>query len=337
VCIVTSIKRGVIAPALYYSGFPFRLMADAASSVIFNYHGVVSDSTPRINNRHLSISQFEKDLIFFSKRFDVVPLSEIFDRPDFVPSGKRARVAITFDDGFENNFNYAIPLLEKYNFPASIFVLSATVDDPEFVNWADLLDVIFAAKLCSKIDFLGLEFFRSDVGYYTKSLPHIALSDFIKDQGGARLEPLKKLADEFSRNANAVTSFREQVKLMNADQLFKCSRSNLIEIGSHSKNHFNIGRIPIDLAKTELEDSRLTLERALNKEVLSIAYPDGDYTDNVKAIAEEVGYRRQLAVDFRLPSDTADVRIRRRFSYSNSTTHASNMVRLGLNWQKFSF
>ena len=319
--IVTAFKRRIVAPALYYSGFPFRSVQRGARNVIFNYHGVVEDSTRRINNRHLSKSQFEKDLNFFNKRFTVVPLKEIFEHPSKQNDGGKAKLAITFDDGFENNFKYAIPLLEKYNFPASIFVLSATLDDPLFVNWADLLDVIFAVKTPPKIDFLGLEFFRSDYGYYTRSIPIIALSDFIKDQGASRLEPLRQLARDLFSDGEVIKRFDDQVKLMDADQIRACGKNKLIEIGSHSRYHFNLGRIAVDLARLEMDNSKKELESVLQKEVLSIAYPDGDYTDDVKGLAADVGYTRQLAVDFRLASDPADLRIRQRFSYSNSTTH----------------
>ncbi len=335
--ILTALKRRVVAPTLYYSGFPFRSIPNGPQNVIFNYHGVVDDFTPQINNRHLSKSQFEQDLKFFTKRFTVVPLNEIFEHPMKRHAGNKAKLAITFDDGYENNFRYAIPLLEKYNLPATIFVLSATVEDPFFVNWADMLDVMFATKAHHKIDFLGLEFFRSDSGYHTMSSPRISLAEFIKDQGISRLEPLKKLSRDLFSDQGLLARFRDHVKLMDVDQLRVCGKNKLIEIGSHSRNHFNIGRISADLAKFELENSKTELESLLQKDVLSIAYPDGDYSDDVKQLADDAGYRRQLAVNFQLASDPSDSRIRRRFSYSNSTTHESNMVRLGLNWGKFSF
>jgi peptidoglycan/xylan/chitin deacetylase (PgdA/CDA1 family) len=46
----------------------------------------------------------------------IVPLQQVFETP--------GSVALTFDDGFENFFRYAVPVLEKYNLAATVFVVS---------------------------------------------------------------------------------------------------------------------------------------------------------------------------------------------------------------------
>ncbi len=334
---VTYIKRSLLAPAIYRSGIPFKSWNSGKKNVIFNYHGVIGGAFQRINNRHMPSEQFEADLKFFRKHFNVVSLAELFANPEPIDSEFLPKVAITFDDGFENNCEFALPILRKYNMPATIFVLTASIEDPSFVNWADLLDVMAQVNQNKILDFMDCRFIRNDSVFISENDPKVSLSEFIKNQGVDRIEPLKRLAKDLVNDKKVMSTFGKHLKLMSVKQLHECSKSGLIEIASHSKNHFNLGRVDQGLVRTELESSRIDLEEVLQNEVLSIAYPDGDYTDDVKAIAENVGYTRQLAVGFMNSSDEQDSRIRRRFSYSNSTNHASNMIRLGFQWNKFSF
>lgn len=335
--LITNIKRRLLAPAIYSSRIPFRAWKSGNKNVIFNYHGVIGGDYQRINNRHMSSLQFEADLKFFQKHFNVVSLSEIFSNPEPMGSSAVPKVAITFDDGFENNFEFALPILLKYNMPATIFVLSASIDNSEFVNWADLLDVLASVSQDDFIDFMDVKFVKRGSGFISEGNPDLTLSEFIKNQGSERLEPLEKLAKSIIDDRQVLSRFRWHFKLMNVSQIQECARTGLIEIASHTRNHFNLGRVSEGLAKSELETSRRDLESILQKEVHSLAYPDGDYNESVKSIAEKVGYRRQLAVSFVSENDAVDPRIRRRFSYSNSTNHASNMIRLGFQWNNFSF
>ncbi|MBK8368016.1 MAG: polysaccharide deacetylase family protein [Bacteroidetes bacterium] len=104
------------------------------------------------------------------------------------------------------------------------------------------------------------------------------------------------------------------------------SKSPLIEIGSHTHRHYNLSNINTELVREELQKSKLILESITGKPILSIGYPDGDYSDSVKNIAEEVGYKYQLAVTYKDEQDKNDNRIRSRYSISNSTSLNTNKI-----------
>ena len=130
---IKTLKRKVLVPLLYQSGIPFRSWKAGQQNVILNYHGVIAEPFARINNRHVSAAQFEQDLRFYHKHFDVVSLADIFAHPAGPGSKGRPKLAVTFDDGFENNLTTALPLLEKYACPATIFVMSANLAEPDFL------------------------------------------------------------------------------------------------------------------------------------------------------------------------------------------------------------
>jgi peptidoglycan/xylan/chitin deacetylase (PgdA/CDA1 family) len=336
--ILSQIRRNLIVPALYHAqNSLFGGPGAKGKSVIINYHGVVREPFVKVNNRHVFSNQFEEDLRFFSKYFEVVPLSVIFDIEDSESASSFPKLAITFDDGFANNFLFAVPLLVKYNLPASIFVLSASIEDREFINWPDLLDVMAIVPGYEEIDFLGGRYIHTSLGYINLEDPSDTLTEAIKKSGSERTEVLNFLSKNFLSSFPRGGPFGDSLNLMNSLQIRECSNCSLIEIGSHSKNHFNLGQVPLDLAKYELAESKRVIENVIQKDVKSVAYPDGDYSADVKDLAECLGYSRQLAVDLRLEEDRFDSRIRGRFGYSNSTTHMSNQVRLGFQWGKYSF
>jgi peptidoglycan/xylan/chitin deacetylase (PgdA/CDA1 family) len=335
--LLTKVKRRLVAPTLYHARYSILGIPRNFRNVIINYHGVIGGSFTRINNRHLDLAQFEQDLCFYKKFFNVVTLSEIFEKPEEIGAKGNPKLAITFDDGFENNLSFAIPLLEKYSFPATIFVLAGTIDQPDYLNWSDVLDCIYSLSKKEFIDFMGNRFVRQRNGGFMDSSGLMTLDDFIKSQGTERLQPLQELTKMLYDEPKIFENYGSQLRLLNKEQILKCSKSGFIEIGSHSKNHFNLGHMHPSLIESELKESKLVIENLIQQEVKSIAYPDGDYSKLTIQIAERHGYSRQLAVRYLFDDDANDSRIKNRFSYSNSTTHQSNMVRLGLKWKEFSF
>src|SRR3990167_2947831 len=78
------------------------------------------------------------------------------------------------------------------------------------------------------------------------------------------------------------------------------------DIGSHGVNHFNLRRIPLDLVKNELLQSKQDVEEKLNITCSHFSYPFGQYSKNVREVVKEVGYQYAAAVHhggFNLESD----------------------------------
>jgi len=51
-------------------------------------------------------------------------------------------VVLTFDDGWKSQYQYAVPILEKYKFTATFFIISSYANYGAYMNWADLKDLV---------------------------------------------------------------------------------------------------------------------------------------------------------------------------------------------------
>src|SRR5690242_10183124 len=112
----------IICQLLLFSGAAQVLRSLSSNKrLIVMYHGV-RKNRGRINGRHITAKQFEQQLRYFSKHYKVVSLEEICSMKQQGITPERNTIALTFDDGFLNNITTALPLLMKYQMPATFFV-----------------------------------------------------------------------------------------------------------------------------------------------------------------------------------------------------------------------
>jgi peptidoglycan/xylan/chitin deacetylase (PgdA/CDA1 family) len=107
------------------------LMRQAA--VVVAFHRI--QEAPPSDGLSIGLDMFERLCRFFARRFQVVPLTEIVRR---LEQGRplRRHLAITFDDGYHDNFVNAMPVLEALSLPATFFVVSDWIGT-DVVPWWD--------------------------------------------------------------------------------------------------------------------------------------------------------------------------------------------------------
>lgn len=108
--------------------------------LILNYHSVQKD-----NNYPFAISpeDLEFQLRYLGHNFKIKTVAEIVEH---ISTGKKTSdilVGITFDDGYIDNYKYALPLLQKYNFPAMFFINPNIIDlqYKSFMSWEEIIEI----------------------------------------------------------------------------------------------------------------------------------------------------------------------------------------------------
>jgi len=78
------------------------------------------------------------------------------------------------------------------------------------------------------------------------------------------------------------------------------------EIGAHTTSHPKLTKVPLETARAEVESSKRFLEDLLGGEVVSFAYPKGDYNEAVRALVRLLGFRMAVTIHEGLVSESPD-------------------------------
>ena len=124
--------KDLLGRTIFASGLDAALLRNAA--VIVAFHRIQETVEPD-DGLTVSLRMFERHCRFFRRHFRVVPLREIVEK---LERGERLNreLAITFDDGYRDNFDNALPVLEKLSLPATFFVVTQWMGT-EVVPWWD--------------------------------------------------------------------------------------------------------------------------------------------------------------------------------------------------------
>jgi peptidoglycan/xylan/chitin deacetylase (PgdA/CDA1 family) len=264
------------------------------------YHGVVPERPSLFNWRHIAVKDFETHLRLLSRHANILSAAEII-RGRVCPN--RLNVALAFDDGYRNNYLYALPLLEKYRVPASFYVTGANAIDTPYL-WPDFLDIV-SRYADTEVRIAGETFEKRGRRYFAKSTG-TALNEVIKNERPS-WEFKQEMFAAFRRwEPNLYRpDYEPYWRLMSDREVLALSRSDLVTIGSHGFYHNNLGQLPLQAATDELKRSKAYLEAVIRRPVAELAYPDGCYSPELVREAAQMGFEVQLAVDFR-HSEAAD-------------------------------
>ena len=324
--------RKIIFPLVFGLKLEKKLNKAKKNAVLnVMYHGVVSSSKNTII-RNITADKFEQHLQYFIENFEIVSLDEAMNRI-YSKDRKSTKQTITlsFDDGYLNNLTVLLPILEKYNVPATVYVLGH-VANKKYENiktvWSNYIDFLYQSNEIDELHRLlkckNEE--RQDLNVYY---------DLVKKSSS---EEMKELLIQFSKSSivkEKMKSFDEEsYLLMNSEQLEQLSKSSLITIGSHAYWHCNLAEQSVEVQKKEMTNSKKELELIIREKVHSFSFPDGSYTRFSLDIAKEVGYLDLWAVNYKFDEDRGDGRILDRFGMPTQTTFKSNMIFLNLAFNK---
>jgi len=108
---------------------------------IVMYHSVAPE-VAKGNLLTVSADTFDKQMSFLKRhRYNVIRLGSI---KDYILGKKKIpgrTIAITFDDGYKDNYTYAFPILKKFNLPATIFIIVSEVGRPDRLSWEQIKEM----------------------------------------------------------------------------------------------------------------------------------------------------------------------------------------------------
>lgn len=275
--------------------------------IILMYHRVLSSDDLRAQSvqagMYVQDVVFRRQMEFVRSNCTVVPLG------DLISLWQRGQVdanatycAVTFDDGWEDNYRHAYPVLKELGLPATIFLPTDFVGTSRWF-WPDLLSHVVDA-VASKDDSGHMEKqMRAVLAENAVWQPVYSSSGSIKDSAftdqlieSCKTIPSEKIEELIQALASiADVALPAHRVIVNWDEVREMSRFGL-SFGSHSCSHRIMTALSKKQVAQELSESRRVLQESGASYVPVFCYPNGNSNEAVQRLARESGYEAALGV-----------------------------------------
>ena len=272
----------------------------AAICQIFIFHRVNDDFDPFLPS--VPIAAFRKQMEFLKRNFPIISMDEI-GRGSFPPNEKYC-AAVTFDDGYRDNFTCAFPVLKNLGMPASIFLTTGSIESGE-MSWYD--QVSWAFKLTMQPNALLSTFGGPDLSLEKHS-------DRVQSMGKtlgwlralSEIERMNTLPHVF-RVLHVPMPLSVPKPMLDWDEIRQMSKQG-ISFGAHTVSHPALSRISKDRLEAEIVESKTKIENELQMPVNHFAYPFGQPSDigpDAKLAVQRAGFQTAVTTTwgFNRPGD----------------------------------
>ncbi len=289
----------LVATVLRQSGI-FRLeklLAGRSRGLIVALHRVLGHSEARdlLDRRMYVTESVLRDLLLFVRGcYDVVPLEEVAGRDASKNKRRKAPCAVTFDDGYTDNYTNAFPILVELGVPATIFLTAGLIGTKRLL-WNDTISVAFAgASRNLEVKKRLLRFLRA--AGLSVSLPSCpeekAVIGQLKKWPHARIEAL---LSELETRVGPDGGEGEKFRLLTWDHV-RVMMAKGLSFGSHTLSHCILPLETDGTVQREMEESRALIESKLRAPVDAIAYPNGECNGQTIRAARRAGFRVGLTL-----------------------------------------
>lgn len=244
----------------------FGIKQGVGDLLILLYHGVTSTKSVGIENasgKHIARDKFIEHMRFVKANHNAISIDEALNGPwpDFP-------IVITFDDGFENNYTEAAPILDELGIPATFYITSGMVDT-DLMFWVDVLEDCINRTSISDI--------HIDEGSFSLANKYNALSQI---KTICKAESIKRKNDIISQviqQTNITPSIHasDNYKKIKWHQVREMHQNGLFTIGGHSLCHDILSRMDDAQLKADINSSVDLLDYNLDCEIKHFSYPEG--------------------------------------------------------------
>lgn len=255
------------------------------SLVILTYHRVLPKDHPdRLVEQpgmYVSPQTLAMHLRVLEQHFEVIDLSEWLDRREKGKALPPRACSITFDDGWRDNHQFALPVLKAADVPATIFLVADFIgSDYEF--WPNRLTRLLRGRgtqagLSNEIGRM-LAHLGIDLG--SAEIP-LSLDEIDRVIGACKAVPDDHMNQMLAgcNHLGTDEGIDHRRHLLDLVEIAEMSSTGRIRFGSHSRRHLRLlEQLPPDKLHEEIVQSRVILRRLTGREVDVFCYPNGDYS-----------------------------------------------------------
>jgi peptidoglycan/xylan/chitin deacetylase (PgdA/CDA1 family) len=262
---------------------------------ILAYHRVLPLPNPATYEFDLEListppDQFREQMLLLKERFLPMRLSDVAAELDAGRELPADAVVVTFDDGYNDNYDVVFPILRELGVPATFFVSTGHIDSgrPYAYDW--LVHMV----LLSPASRLVLPELGMDVPLPPDRSARRAIAGHVlhqmKEIGALeQTAMIQRLEREWNMPSDTAPP---DCRPMTWDQLREMHAAGF-EIGSHGVHHWMLAKLPQAELDDEIRQSKETLQRELGVAPLLMSYPVGSgraFDQRVIDSTREAGY-----------------------------------------------
>jgi peptidoglycan/xylan/chitin deacetylase (PgdA/CDA1 family) len=277
--------------------------------LIAMYHRVVRD--PQHDPFHLGMCvqerNFAEQIAYLGKHFRALRLGDAVDLALRDGSLPERALSVSFDDGYLDNLTHALPVLQQFEVPMTLFVATGGLDQGSGFWWDRTIDA-FAATERTHVDLMDIGLSeRSDVLSLGWTVRRRTVTGILERLWELPLSTALERVETLRGYLGSPPEHSTGGRRLNTAQIVDLHRQG-VEIAAHTVNHPNLTRLSVDEVREEIAASKRYLEDLLDAEIRGFAFPAGRFDDMVMEAARAA-----------------------RFSYIASTESGTNIAPYDLN------
>ena len=247
---------------------------------ILLYHGVTNYKPIGVENfsrKHIFSCDFENQMIYLKKNYKLISMDELVSlyKNSYLIDKDVNYAAVTFDDGFKNNFSTAAPILNKYKIPTMFYITTGLIGTKNLF-WVDKIEnYVNKANVNSFKLKLNLNYINFSIENSKQKIKTIK-----KIKSYCKLIS-RKDKDRIINELKKVTKYRHSKKIiknyeiLNWNEIRLMSKNKLFSFGAHTVDHEILSYLSKSEMISQIKKSVSTLSNKLNLNVKHFSYPEG--------------------------------------------------------------
>jgi peptidoglycan/xylan/chitin deacetylase (PgdA/CDA1 family)/CelD/BcsL family acetyltransferase involved in cellulose biosynthesis len=269
---------------------------------ILMFHRVNDDGDLFFSNA-LPVRVFRGQMEYLAKHFPVVSLDD-FSGKGLPQNGRKYYVAITFDDGYRDNFLHAFPVLRELGLPATVFLTTGYVESGE-PPWYDQVCLAFKLTTQTRLSLAEGGGPESNLAQSEERLE--ALQKTLAWLRTLGEESRREALGELFRALRVPTPLTLPNVMLNWSEIRQMAR-NGVRFGAHTVTHPVLAKLPPERLQEEILGSKKVIEERLQMPVRHFSYPFGrsfDIGEEAKGVVQQAGFETAVTTiwGFNRPGD----------------------------------
>jgi peptidoglycan/xylan/chitin deacetylase (PgdA/CDA1 family) len=308
--------------------FPFIKKRRSGSVQILIYHRVNDQKDQFFPATPTNV--FSRQMEYLAHNFNICSLENAIDmmRNKDIPDNA---VVVTFDDGYKDNYTTAFPILKSYSIPATIFLTTNAIDS-ERVLWHDRVFSAFRETRVSLLEEFGDPLIRHPLRTLEEKL--YAQQDVLKFLWSLSDHERLFWIDRLMERLRVLDQKSVPDLMLTWDEV-RIMYQNGLSFGSHTVTHPILSRLSMDNIRSEIYESKKSMEVNLQTSIKTFAYPNGkqdNYNTITKQIVKEAGYICALTTIFGANQDDQDL-----FELRRATPWDEDIAAFGARFHYYKF